>query len=202
MFIYRLEKKQDYDAVEALTRDAFWNVYKPGCDEHYIVHCMRGKATVVESLNYVCLDGERICGHIFYTHTQVVAGEGRVFPMLSFGPISVHPAYQRQGIGSQLIVMTLDKAARTGHVGVAITGNPAYYQRFGFRAASEFGITAEDGSSFPELMVCELGVGRLASVQGRLHFCPEFMQIDVQEVERFDERFPPRERLRLPGQLF
>ena len=201
-YTYRLETSSDYDAVEALVRDAFWNVYQPGCDEHFIVHKMRGNPAVAEQLNYVCVDDNVICGHIFYTRTKVVADDGQFFPVLSFGPLSVSPEYQHKGIGSSLIRLTLGKATEEGFPGVLITGNPEYYHRFGFRPAADFGIVADDGSSYPELMACELTQGRMAGVHGRLYFCPEFSDLDQQEVFRFDQKFPPRERLKLPGQLF
>ena len=201
-YTYRLETPADWAAAEALTREAFWNVYKPGCDEHYILHIMRGKPAVAQELNYVCTEGEAVRGHIFYTHTAVVTDQGDALPVLSFGPISVDPARQGQGIGSHLIRMTLRQAAEAGHAGVVITGNPAYYSRFGFRPASDFGIVDQDGASYPELMALELGPQRLAGIRGRHHFCPEFSDIDPVALERFDKAFPPKERLRLPGQLF
>ena len=201
LFTYRRETPADYATVEALTREAFWNVYRPGCEEHYILHTLRGNPSVAQELNFVCTEGETIRGHIFYTHTKVVAADGTTFPLLSFGPISVDPVSQGRGIGSHLIRLTLRLAAEAGHLGVGITGNPAYYSRFGFRPASEFGIVAEDGASFPELMAVELGAGRLRPVHGRLYFCPEFSNLDPEAVERFDRRFPPKARLRLPGQL-
>ena len=201
-YSYRLETPSDYDAVEALIRDAFWNVYQPGCDEHFIVHKMRGNSAVVEHLNYICVDGDVICGHIFYTRTRVVADDGRIFSVLSFGPLSVLPDHQHKGIGSCLVRLTIEKAAAEAFPGVLITGNPKYYHRFGFRPAADFGIVSDDGASFPELMACELGAGRLADVHGRLFFCPEFSDLDQDEVLRFDQYFPPRERLKLPGQLF
>lgn len=201
-FIYRLETPSDYDAVEELTRNAFWNVYKPGCDEHFIVHRMRGNPAVVEHLNYVCLDGNVLCGHIFYTRANVLADSGQVFPVLSFGPLSVAPDYQYKGIGSHLIRLTMKMAAEDGFSGVLIAGNPGYYHRFGFRQAADFGIVSDDGSSFPELMACELGEGRLSAVHGRLFFCPDFFHLDQEDVLSFDQKFPHRERLRLPGQLF
>ena len=164
-YTYRLETPADWAAAEALTREAFWNVYKPGCDEHYILHIMRGKPAVAQELNTVCTEGEAVRGHIFYTHTAVVTEEGEARPVLSFGPISVDPARQGQGIGSHLIRMTLRQAAEAGHAGVVITGNPAYYSRFGFRPASDFGIVDQDGASYPELMALELGPQRLAGLQ-------------------------------------
>ena len=201
-YTYRLETPLDYGSVEGVIREAFWNVYQPGCDEHFIVHKMRNNPAVVECLNYVCMDGDIICGHIFYTKTKVVSDSGQVFPVISFGPISVLPDYQKKGIGSTLIRLTLDKAAKEGFSGVLITGNPKYYHRFGFRPAADFSIVADDGSSFPELMAYELGEGRLENIHGRLFFCPEFSDFDQNEVLEFDRNFPPKKRLKLPGQLF
>ncbi|MBQ6322002.1 MAG: N-acetyltransferase [Lachnospiraceae bacterium] len=201
-YTYRLETPSDYAATEALTRDAFWNVYQPGCDEHFIVHRMRGNPAVVEHLNYVCLDEGVICGHIFYTRTKVVSDDGRVFPVLSFGPLSVAPDHQHKGIGSYLIRKTMKIAAEDGFTGVLITGNPKFYHRFGFQPAANFGIVSDEGSSFPELMACELDTGRLEPVHGRLFFCTEFSTLDQEEVLLFDQKFPPRERHTLPGKLF
>ena len=202
-YTYRLEEPKDYTATEALTREAFWNVYQPGCDEHFIVHSMRDNAAVIAELNYVCEDASgEIVGHIFYTRTKVIAEDGTIYPVISFGPISVHPDHQKRGIGSALIRMTLEKAAEMQFSGVLITGNPKYYHRFGFQEAAAYSIVSDDGSSFPELMACELGDHRLYPVHGRLYFCPEFADINQEELQRYDAQFPSKEKLRLPGQLF
>lgn len=201
MLTFRPETPRDYDAVEFLTREAFFNKYKPGCDEHYLLHILRGSDAVVSELCDVCeMDGE-IVGHILYTHASVTSNSGEVFPVLVFGPISVRPDMQGQGIGSQLITRTLLRARALGWRGVIITGDPAYYGRFGFRTASDFHILYEDGSSSPELMAVELGEGRLSGVTGRVVFAPEYTSIQEADVLAFDARFPARERLRLPGQL-
>lgn len=201
MFIYRPEHKNDYDATEFLTREAFWNKYRPGCEEHYLLHILRGDPAVAAELCEVCeADGE-IIGHIFYTHAQVVSDAGAVFPVLTFGPVSVRQDMQGRGVGSCLILRTMARAASLGHCGVVITGAPAYYGRFGFRPASDFGIVYEDGSSFPELMAAELGNGRLCGVAGRVSFAPAYTQMKEADVLAFDAKFPYKERLRLPGQL-
>lgn len=200
-FVYRTETEDDFDQVEFLTREAFWNVYQPGCEEHYILHVLRGTPAVIPELNLVCEAGGRIVGHIFYTRSRVLSDGGGCFPVITFGPISVHPDMQGRGIGSALIRKTLARAAEMGFSGVVITGNPAYYGRFGFRPASDFGIVYEDGSSFPALMALELPPGGLSGVKGRVSFDPAFTLIDPEELDRFDAQFPHKEKKKLPGQL-
>lgn len=201
MFIFRSETENDYAAVEFLTREAFWNKYKPGCDEHYLLHILRGDPAVVTELCDVCEVSGEIVGHILYTHANVAEDDGRMFPVLTFGPVSVRPDMQGRGIGAQLIRRTMARACEMGFSGVVITGNPAYYHRFGFRPASDFGILYEDGSSFPELMAAELIDGGLTGVAGRIAFAPAYSQMQEEDVLAFDAQFPKKEKLRLPGQL-
>ncbi|MBQ9307420.1 MAG: N-acetyltransferase [Clostridia bacterium] len=199
---FRLETPLDYANSEFLIREAFWNVYQPGCEEHFIVHNLRGDPQVVESLNLVCTDPEgQLIGHIFYTRSQVQSAPDTSWPVLTFGPISVHPTFQKKGIGSELIRRSMASAKEMGFPGILITGNPAYYHRFGFRPASDYGIVFQDGSSFPELMACELSPGALDNVHGRLLFCPQFSNVDPVALEAFDLHFPPKTRLKKPGQL-
>ena len=200
-FVYRTETEADFGKVEFLTREAFWNVYQPGCEEHYILHVLRGAPAVIPELNLVCESGENIVGHIFYTRSKVLSDDGGTNPVITFGPISVSPDMQGMGIGSALIRKTLARAAELGFSGVVITGNPAYYGRFGFRPASDYGIVYEDGSSFPALMALELTPGGLSGVRGRVSFDPAFIRIDPEEFDRFDAQFPPKEKKKLPGQL-
>ncbi|MBQ8620016.1 MAG: N-acetyltransferase [Clostridia bacterium] len=201
MFIFRSETVSDYAAAEFLTREAFWNKYQPGCEEHYLLHILRGSQSVVAELCDVCeMDGE-IVGHILYTHANVVSDTGEAFPVITFGPISVRPDMQGKGIGSQLIRRTMQRASEMGFAGVVITGNPAYYHRFGFRPASDFSLLYEDGSSFPELMAAELRNSSLRTVSGRIRFAPEYSAMKEEDVLAFDAQFPKRERMKLPGQL-
>lgn len=201
-YSYRLETPYDYAATEALTREAFWNVYQPGCNEHFILHNLRGNPAVVAGLNYVCECNGMICGHIFYTISHVINETGDRSDVLSFGPISVRPDYQHTGIGSHMIRMSFANARAQGYKAVIITGNPAYYSRFGFKPASDFGISDADGSSYDALMACELVNCGLSGIHGRVHFCPEFYNTDSEALAAFDAQYPPREKLRLPGQLF
>ena len=193
-YIYRNETPADFSAVEALTREAFWDVYQPGCDEHYLLHIMRGDEDVITGLNLVCeMDGE-IVGHIFYVHTHVLDASGAAHPVISFGPISVRPDVQRTGIGSEMIRRTFAMAKDMGFGAVTITGNPAYYHRFGFGPAADFGIVMDDGRAIPELMAVELIPGALNGVSGRMMFHPKFMGIDADKVAEFDMQFPPKEK--------
>ena len=200
-YLYRIETEKDFGEVENLTREAFWNVYQPGCEEHYILHVLRGDPVVIPELNMVCEGQGRLVGHIFYTRSQVMGEDGGVYPVISFGPVSVLPDVQRQGIGSALIRKTLSLAAGMGFPGVVITGNPAYYGRFGFRPAIDFGIVYEDGSSFPAFMAMELVPGGLSDIRGRFSFATAFTRVDQEAVERFDAQFPKKEKKILPGQL-
>ena len=168
---------------------------------YYLLHILRGDEAVITSLCDVCELQSEIIGHILYTHSRVVSDDGRDFPVLTFGPICVRPDLQGKGIGSALIRSTMTRAREAGFSGIVITGDPAYYHRFGFRPASDFGILYEDGSSFPELMAAELHPGSLSGVCGRIAFAPAFSKIRPEDVEAFDVQFPFKEKKRLPGQI-
>ena len=137
----RPEEERDYRLVEHITREAFWNVYKPGCDEHFILHNLRGAPSFIRELDYVAeADGE-VAGNIVYSRGTVADAAGTAHEVIGFGPVSVLPALQGRGIGARLIRHTLGLAREAGHRGVIIFGNPAYYHRFGFENAARFGIT-------------------------------------------------------------
>ena len=99
----RPEVERDYPETEELTRDAFWNLYVPGCDEHYLVHAMRSHPDFIGDLDCVAVVGGRIVGSILYTKSCMVNENGDKIETATFGPLCVHPEYQRQGIGSRLI---------------------------------------------------------------------------------------------------
>ena len=136
----RLEQEEDYREVENLTREAFWNVYRPGCTEHLVLHNLRKEACFVPELDYVIEDDGKIIAHIAYAKGSLKTEDGRTETSLLFGPVSVLPEYQGRGYGSKLIQFTLEKARELGYPAVVITGNPAYYSRFGFEPAAKHGI--------------------------------------------------------------
>lgn len=188
----RREGPADHRAVEELTRDAFWGLFAPRCDEHLVVHLLRGSPALVPELDVVAeVDGELV-GHVVYSRARVVEPTtGAEHPVLTFGPLSVLPDRQGDGIGGALMRHTLAAAAELGHRAVVVYGHPDYYPRFGFRPAAAFGITAPGGASFDALMALPLVPGGLDGVAGEFHEDPVFV-VDPERVAEFDRGFPPR----------
>lgn len=199
----RPEEKKDWKAVENLTREAFWNKYKPGCDEHYILHRFRQLPQFVRELDCVLEEEGELVAHIMYSRAEIRTDGGRSVPVLIFGPVSVLPERQKKGYGGALIRHTLEKAARLGFGAVAVTGDPGYYHRFGFVSGSSMGIDyagVPRGQAAPFFMVLELRQGYLAGVTGVFQE-PDGYFAAEEDVEEFDRGFPPKEKKKLPGQL-
>lgn len=202
-YIIRRETEKDYRAVENLTREAFWNVYRPGCYEHYVLHHFRDNEDYVPELSTVIeLDG-RIIAHIMYSRAKIACDDGSRLPIMVFGPVSVHPDFQKMGYGCLLIRHTLAEAKRMGCGAVAITGSPVYYARFGFEDARGKGIYysgLDRNTPTPFFMVLELEKGYLSGISGT-YADPQGYNVNPEEVERFDVLFSPKVKMRLPGQL-
>ena len=202
--IIRLEKPEDRKTVEALVREAFWNVYRPGASEHYVLHVLRDDPAFVKELDLVLERGGEIIGQNMFMRTVIEADDGRVIDVLTMGPICVAPALKRQGYGKRLLDCSLERAAALGYGAVLFEGNIGFYGRSGFDYASKFGIRYHDlpedaDSSF--FLCRELIPGYLAGVTG-VYQTPPGYYVDEAEVEAFDRSFPPKEKLRLPGQIF
>jgi hypothetical protein len=199
----RLEHHSDHRLVEQLVREAFWNVYKPGCDEHLVIHNLRNDPSFVPELDYVVESEGRIIAQIVYANGKLVGPDGDETPVLMFGPVAVDPAWQGQGIGSALIEFTLAKAKEMGYPSVLITGHPDYYKKFGFGPAKRHGIYLENidpKEEAPFFMMKILDAEKAKSLKGVFHH-PSCYQTDAAEVEAFDKDFPVKEKLVLPGQL-
>jgi len=148
----RLEEENDYRNVEYMTREAFWNVYKPGCDEHLIIHKIRIVPAFLKELCFVACEGDEIVGNIIYSKAKVINEENKEFEVLCMGPIGVLPPYQGQRIGSLLMNYSIEKAKKLGHKAIIIFGNPNYYHRFGFKNAKEYGIQTSSNENFEAFM--------------------------------------------------
>lgn len=200
--IIRLEQEKDYFEVENLTREAFWNVYRPGCDEHFVLHNMRADARFVKELDYVIeLDGI-IVANIVYALGYLTLDNGEKRDILIFGPVSVLPQYQKQGFAERLINFTLEKAKALGYNCVAITGNPDYYKKYGFVSASTFGVYYEGmdkSDDAPFFMIKQLGD---IPVQSGVYSDPECYHAREEDVALFDKQFPPKVKEKREGQLF
>ncbi|HBF38417.1 MAG TPA: GNAT family N-acetyltransferase [Firmicutes bacterium] len=196
----RLEEEKDYQQVEYETREAFWDVYRPGCVEHWIVHQIRKAPAFVKGLNYVaCVDGS-IVGNIMYSKAKVVDDKKQESEVLCMGPLSVLPAFQRKGIGSLLMNHSMQKARELGFKAIVIFGNPHYYGRFGFINAEEYGIQTSSGENFEVFMVLELFAGALKGITGKFYEDKVF-EVQDEELEAFEKEFPYKEKHSTDTQL-
>ncbi len=191
--ILRMETPEDYRNAEALTREAFWNQYAPGCDEHYLLHLMRPAEAYVPELSFVAEVGGTLVGQIAYTRAPILGDDGGAHEVLTFGPLSVLPGHQGRGIGGALIRETVRIAKTLGFRAILIYGDPDYYSRFGFVAAETFDIGTGDNLYAPALQALELVPGALAGLAGR--FVEDAVyHVDASASRDFDGGFPPRER--------
>lgn len=202
--VIRNEEPKDYFAVENLTREAFWNVYRPGCAEHYVLHCLRSDPAFVPELDFVMeLNGEPI-GQIVYVRSEIDCDDGRKVPIMTFGPIGILPKYKRQGYGKRLLDYSMGKAKEAGAGALAIIGNIDFYGKSGFVQAKIKGIQYADDPDADYFLIKELQDGFLDGITGT-YKDPEgyfVCEKDPQAFEKFESTFPPKQKLRLPGQLF
>ncbi len=197
----RLETPADYAAVENLTREAFWNVYKPGADEHYFVHMMRSHETFIPELAFVLEKDGEIIGNIMYTKSWLMDEAGEKKEIVSFGPICVAPEYQRQGLSKLLIEHSFEVAAKMGYEAVANFGNPGNYVGRGFVSCKKLNVCLRENNYPTALLVKELVPGALSGQKWR--FIPNDADAcceDTAAVEAFDAQFPPKEKGWRPSQ--
>lgn len=203
-FTIRAEKKEEYRAVENLVRESFWNVYKPGCSEHYVIHVLRDDPAFVKELDFVMEQDGKLIGQNIFVKTIIEADDGRTIPILTMGPICIAPELKLRGYGMALLDYSLEKAAEMGFGAVLFEGNIDFYSNCGFDYASKFGIRYHD---LPEdadasFFLCrELIPGYLDDVTG-VYQTPQGYYVKDEDVEAFDKEFPPKEKLKLPGQIF
>ena len=203
-YTIRLEKQEDYRETENLVREAFWNVYRPGCSEHYVIHVLRDDPAFVKELDFVMEKNGRLIGQNMFMKTVIEADDGRAISVLTMGPIGITPPLKRKGYGKILLVYSLEKAAELGFGAVLFEGNIGFYGKSGFDYASRFGIRYHDlpedaDSSF--FLCRELIPGYLDGITG-VYQTPQGYYVDDADVEEFDRAFPHKVKLKLPGQLF
>ena len=203
-YTIRLEKTEDYRIVENLVREAFWNVYRPGCSEHYVLHVLRNDPAFVKELDFVMEQDGILIGQNMFMRTVINDDDGRVIPVLTMGPIGITPELKRMGYGKKLLDYSLEKAITLGFGAVLFEGNIGFYGHSGFTYARSFGIRYHDlpeGADDSFFLCKELIPGYLDGITG-VYQTPQGYYVDDTDVEEFDKAFPPKEKLRLPGQIF
>ena len=183
----RLEEEKDHRLVEELTREAFWNVHFPGCDEHLLIHKLRNTEAFVHELDFVAVYNKEIVGNIVYAKTKIIHPDEE-HDLLTFGPVSVLPEYQGKGIGSALIHHTKVRAKEMGYKAIIIYGDPEYYKRFGFKASKAYNITNRDKKYPAALLVLELFSNALNGIEG-IFDEGKIYEIDEKDLEEFEKRF-------------
>lgn len=200
----RIEKKEDHHEVENLVRESFWNVYRPGCLEHYVLNRLRDDPDFVAELDFVMEENGKLIGQNVFMKAVIKADDGKDIPIMTMGPICITPELKRKGYGKLLLDYSLEKAKDMGCGAICFEGNIAFYGKSGFTYASEFGIryhglpAGEDSSFF---LCKELIPGYLNGITGE-YTTPKGYFVEEALAEEYDKQFPYKEKQKLPGQLF
>lgn len=203
-YIIRLENNNEHREVENLVRESFWNVYRPGCTEHYVLHQLRNDPAFVPELDFVMEKDGKLIGQNMFMRAFITADDGRNIPIMTMGPICISPEFKRKGYGKKLLDYSLEKAAELGTGALCFEGNIDFYGKSGFTYAREFGIRYHglpEGADDSFFLCKELKTGYLDGITG-VYAPPQGYFVDEAETEEFDRLFPPKEKLKLPGQLF
>ena len=189
----RNERKEDYETVEKMTRAAFYNLYVPGCVEHYLVHIMRKHEDFISELDFVLeLDG-RIIGNIMYTKAGLVDEAGKRKEVLTFGPVCIAPGYQRMGYGKLLLEHSFQKAVELGYEAIVIFGSPANYISRGFQSCKKYNVCIENGKYPAAMMVKEL-IPHVLSGHKWIYQDSPVMAINEEEAQRYDDTLEKMEK--------
>ena len=203
-YTIRLERTEDHRNVENLVRESFWNVYRPGCLDHYVLHTLRTHKDFVPELDFVMEQNGEIIGQNVFVRGQICADNGKTVPVLAMGPICIKRELQRQGYGKILLDYSLEKATTLGYGAVCFEGNIDFYGKSGFSFARNFGLRYHGlpaGTDDSFFLCKELRTGYLSGITGE-YAPPQAYLVSEQEADEFDKNFPPKEKLKLPGQLF
>lgn len=200
----RIEKKEEYREVENLVRKSFWNVFRPGCLEHYVLNQLREDPGFVPELDFVMEKNGKLIGQNIFMKAELKSDDGRYIPIMTMGPICIIPELKRKGYGKILLDYSLEKATQMGCGAVCFEGNIDFYGKSGFTFANEYGIRyhglpeGEDASFF---LCKEFIPDYLDGITGEYE-TPKGYYVDETATEVFDKTFPYKEKLKLPGQLF
>ncbi|MGL4847807.1 MAG: GNAT family N-acetyltransferase [Clostridium sp.] len=191
--VIRNEEEKDYREVESIVREAFWNLYIPGCEEYLVVHKMRNHEDYIKDLSFVLeIDGE-LCGAIFYTKSKIEREGKEDVETISFGPVCISPKLHRKGFGKMLIEYSIQKAKEQGHRAILTLGYPYHYEPYGFLGGKRYGICMGDGQFYKGLLVLPLYENSLRDTEGIATFSNVF-EISKEELKEFDKNFSYKEK--------
>ena len=203
-YIIRLEREEECRETENLVREAFWNVYRPGCLEHFVLHEIRKQNDFLSELNFVMEKAGTLIGQIVFVRAEIQTKEGGHVPILTAGPICIAPTYQGQGYGKALVDYAMERAAEMGFGCVCFEGDIRFYGKSGFTFASQKGLRYHglpEGADDSFFLCKELKEGFLEGIEGE-YATPSVYFVDEAAAEAFDASFPQKEKKRLDGQIF
>ncbi len=198
--IIRLENEKDYLKVENMVRNSFWNIYRPGAFEHYIVHSLRNDESFISNLAYVIEKDDKIIAHINYSNGKIISRDNQIDAVV-LGPISVDSDYQNKGYGSKLIEYTLKLIGQSDIPFVFVIGDENYYERFGFESASKYNIFLDGTDRNEECPFFMIKVFGKDNLPEGTFYNPDVFNVDENDVDEFDKQFEYKEKLVLEGQL-
>jgi len=196
----RLENECDYKYVENMIREAFWDIYKPGCEEHLILHKFRKADSFIHELDFVACDKDIIVGNISYSKGKVINKKNEQFEILSMGSLGILPSYQGKEIGTLLAKHSIAVAKTLGYKGIVTFGRPHYYHRFGFENAQKYNVQTSWGANFEEFMILELSEGSLEGISGK-YYEDSIFEVSKEELEVFEKQFAYKEKHITDSQL-
>jgi predicted N-acetyltransferase YhbS len=188
----RLENPQDYRETENMVREAFWDVYRPGCNEHLIMHKLQESDAFIKELDFVACDKDKVVGIAVCPKAIIKNDTGQEFTVLSM-IVGILPSYQKKGIGSMLVKKIMDEARSMGFKGIVLFGSPEYYPRFGFKNAKEYGIRTSEGKNLDPFMALELSKNSLSGINGKFYETSAY-HVSDEELELFEKEFPHKEK--------
>ena len=202
----RKEQPSDYREVENLTRESFWNIYRPGCTEHFVLHNYRNNPDFIPELDFVMEEDDMIIGHIMFSKATLISKNGEKIAGWTFGPISIHPKYKRKGYGIKLLRYAIEKAKEYGIKILCMEGNIDFYKHAGFILASSKNIHYHgepETSIVPYFLTLELEPGYLNGIECT-YYTPEGYFVadnNPKEFKEYDSTFPKKEKLFNSNQL-
>lgn len=191
--VIRREEEKDYRRVEEIAREAFWNLYFPGANEHVVVNKLRRSKDFIKELTYVIEVDGQVEGGIFYSHSKIVNEKGEEIKTISFGPVFISPKFHRQGLGRKLIIHTIEKAREMGYRAILTLGYPYHYEPYGFLGGKKYEISMPDMKFYKGLLVLPLYEEALKNISGYALFSND-LEVTSEEVEEFDKNFPHKEK--------